>query len=268
MGIVTQTLPFRSSSIFQEYCLVMAVQPLSDQMRKRPCEMLLRVLFLPPAGWFALHAKKNLNANLANKIGLAQKKNNKVIVDSIFGPNGALMSETDHASLSDMMFHIADCHENHVARNIRRLIPMLAEHMQATERQGLLIQTKLWTNNNCESINNVLKSYTSWKPLKLPELVPTLEEAVNAQYRETRRAILGLGNFELSEHSRNFFIPRDAFYRKTNKQRKAHMIKLFHAVAESDIVRATKRSIKTSRAPKHGGKKPCQRMRHRSERTQ
>ena len=105
-----------------------------------------------------------------------RKKNRKVIVDSIFGPNGALMSETDHASLSDMMSHIAECHEDHVARYIRRLIPMLAEHMQATERQGLVIQTKLWTNNNCESINNVLKSYTSWKPLKLPELVPTLEE--------------------------------------------------------------------------------------------
>ena len=178
------------------------------------------------------------------------------------------MSETDHASLSDMISHIADCHEDHVARYIRRLIPMLAEHMQATERQGLLTQTKLWTNNNCESINNVLKSYTSWKPLKLPELVPTLEEAVNAQYRETRRAILGLGNFELSEQFKKFFISRDAFYRKTNKQRKAHMNKFFHAVAESDIVRATKRSIKTARAPKHGGKKPCQRRRHRSERTQ
>ena len=124
--------------------------------------------------------KNNLNTNLANKVGLAHK-DRKVIVDSIFGPNGALMSETDHASLSDMMSHLADCHEDHVARYLKRLFPMLAEQMQATERQGLVIQTTLWTNNNCESIKNVLKSYTSWKPLKLPELVPTLEEAVNVQ---------------------------------------------------------------------------------------
>ena len=82
--------------------------------------------------------------------------------------------------LSDMMSHIVDCHEDHFARYIRRLIPMLAEHMQVTERQGLVIQTTLWINNHCESIKNVLKSYTSWKLLKLPELVPTLEEAVNA----------------------------------------------------------------------------------------
>ena len=35
--------------------------PLSGQMRKRPCEMLLCVLFLPPAGWFANYTrKKNL----------------------------------------------------------------------------------------------------------------------------------------------------------------------------------------------------------------
>ena len=126
----------------------------------------------------------------------------------------------------------------------------------------------MWTNNNCESINNVLKPYTSWKSLKLPELVPTLEEAVNAQYRETRRAILGSGNFELFEQFKKFLIPRDASYGKTDKQRKAHMKKFFHAVAESDIVRANKRSIKTARAPKHGGKNLCQRRQHRSELTQ
>ena len=211
------------------------------------------------------HAKKNLNANLANKVVLAQK-DRKVIVDSVFGPNGALMSETDHASLADMTSHIADCHQEHVARYIRRLIPTLDEHMHASERQRLVIQTTLWII--IASINNVLKSYTSWKPLKLPGLVPTLEEAVNAQYRETRRAVLGLGNFELSEQFKKLFIPRDAFYGKTDKQRKAHMKKFFHAVAESDIVRATKRSIKTARAPNHSGKKPCRRKRHRSERTQ
>ena len=238
--------------------------------------MLLRMLFLPPACFSylrqaGLHTKreKNLNANLANKVGLAQK-DRKGIVVFVFGPNGALMSETDHASLSlsDMMSHIADCYEEHVARYIRRLIPILAEHMQATERQGLVIHATLWTKNNCQIINNVLKSYTSWKPLKLPELVPTLEEAANAQYREACRVIIGLGNFELSEQFKKFFIPRDAFYGKTDKQRKAHMKKQFHAVAESDIVRATTRIINTARALNHGGKKPCQRRRHRSEQTQ
>ena len=98
-------------------------------------------------------------------------------------------------------------------------------------------------------------------------MVPTLKEAVNAQYRETRRAILGLDNFELSQQFKKRVIPRDDFYGKTDKQRKAHMKTFFHAVAELDIVRATKRSMKTARAPKHGGKKPCQRRRHHSERT-
>jgi hypothetical protein len=76
-----------------------------------------------------LHVKKNLNANLADKVGLAQK-DRKAIVDSVFGPTGALMSETDHASLSDMMTHTADCHANIVARYIVRLIPLLAEHLE------------------------------------------------------------------------------------------------------------------------------------------
>ena len=143
--------------------------------------MLLRVLFLPPAGWFTHYTRKKKELERKScEVGLAQKGRKKY-VDSIFGPNGALMFGTDHASLSDMMSYIADCHEEHVARNIRRLFPMLAEHMKATERQGLVIQTKLWTNNNCESINKVLNSYTYWQPLKRPERVPTLEEAVNVQ---------------------------------------------------------------------------------------
>ena len=77
-----------------------------------------------------------------------------------------------------------------------------------------------------------------------------------------------MGNFEPSERFKKYFILRDAFYDKTDTQRKTHMKKFFRAVSESDIVRATKRSIKTARAPKHGGKKPCQLRRHRSERTQ
>ena len=100
MGIVTQTLFSCSSSILLANCPVLAVHPLSGQMRKRSCEMLLRVLFLPPAGWFAHYTRKKiLNASLADKVGLAQK-DRKVIVDYVFGPNGALVSETDHASLS------------------------------------------------------------------------------------------------------------------------------------------------------------------------
>ena len=80
-----------------------------------------------------------------------------------------------------------------------------------------------------------------------------LEEAVNAQHRETRRAILGWGNFELSEPFKKCFTPRDAFYSKTDKQKKTYMKRFFRALAESNFVRATKRSIKTARAPKHGG---------------
>jgi hypothetical protein len=53
----------------------------------------------------------------------------------------------------------------------------------------------LWTNNNAESINNVLKINTNWKPQSLTALIEKLFSVVKLQYLDTRRALYGVGNF-------------------------------------------------------------------------
>jgi hypothetical protein len=54
-----------------------------------------------------------------------------------------------------------------------------------------------WTNNNCESINHVLKQYTQWKSQQLPELVDKISELITSQHIEANRAMVGCGDFIL-----------------------------------------------------------------------
>ena len=41
-----------------------------------------------------------------------------------------------------------------------------------------------WTNNNCESINHVLKQSVEWQLTQIPELIDKLRQLVEGQYNE------------------------------------------------------------------------------------
>jgi len=56
-----------------------------------------------------------------------------------------------------------------------------------------------WTNNSCESANNLVKLALDWKPARLTELVQHLHQMVKAQYKSVERAIIGQGEFVVAE---------------------------------------------------------------------
>ena len=47
-----------------------------------------------------------------------------------------------------------------------------------------------WTNNNCESVNHVLKQAIDWKSKPLTDLVTTLHTLVQGQFLDLRSAII------------------------------------------------------------------------------
>jgi len=55
-----------------------------------------------------------------------------------------------------------------------------------------------WTNNNCESINHVLKHSVQWRPQQLPALIAKISAVVDAQHIEADRALCGRGKFMLA----------------------------------------------------------------------
>jgi len=64
-------------------------------------------------------------------------------------------------------------------------------------RQNVTSGNSCWTNNNCESINHVLKQAVDWRPQQLPVLIDTLRQLVESQYTEADRAMCGVGDFVL-----------------------------------------------------------------------
>ena len=62
-----------------------------------------------------------------------------------------------------------------------------------------------WNNNNCESVNHMLKLAIDWKPQQITNLVHHLRTVVNTQYSDLKRSLCGQGEFYLApqfaEHS-------------------------------------------------------------------
>ena len=71
----------------------------------------------------------------------------------------------------------------------RYLVHSLRENVTAGRRG--------WTNNDCESVNHVLKQSIQWPPQQLPQLIHKLRELVTAQYMEADRAVCGRGDLML-----------------------------------------------------------------------
>ena len=78
-----------------------------------------------------------------------------------------------------------------------RLKPLLRDFVNRPDRQDLVDDN--WTNNNCESINHVLKQSVDWKTKSLTDLVTTLRSLVDRQYADLRSALLRTGEFRLAQ---------------------------------------------------------------------
>jgi len=71
----------------------------------------------------------------------------------------------------------------------RRLVQLMRDNCAAGR--------STWTNNNCESMNHVLKQGVQWRRNQLPELIDKLRSLVKGQEADADRAICGRGDFSL-----------------------------------------------------------------------
>jgi hypothetical protein len=148
---------------------------------------------------------------------------------------------------------------------LTKLATQLAQNIRVLARPGLTATT-LWTNNNCESVNHVLKATVSWKSLKLVELIHKLHNIVAAQYREVKRSFVGLGEYVLVEEFQRFRVPIDVWHGQGEASRERHFRRFMHALKETHVVRSTS-GLKVAHPPKSKGKKPCQKKRKPNAKT-
>ncbi|CAG2205346.1 unnamed protein product [Mytilus edulis] len=85
-------------------------------------------------------------------------------------------------------------------------------------KTGGKIKGKLWTNNNSESMNNMLKSAVNWKPKRTPDLIDIIYNVVDLQYKDAKRSLYSSGNYRLTPKYCNYLIPELTWRQKSDSQ--------------------------------------------------
>jgi hypothetical protein len=148
------------------------------------------------------HLKNNVIDYCKDKVGLDSKTRQQV-TDRLFGEDGVIEAH-DRLQFELKLDQLKEDFRQHptlVKYLDDRIGPLLTENFETTEATNLNMR---WTNNNCESMNHVLKQAIDWKSQRLTSLIMKMEEIVTGHYREVKRSLLGLGDFQLCQEFHSF----------------------------------------------------------------
>ena len=81
-----------------------------------------------------------------------------------------------------------------------------------------LKQSRLWTNNNCESINHGFKQAFVWKPQSIPSLVSSFHNIVKMHFADLKRSLFRTGNYELFGLFKRHAVTHQCWFPKTAEQ--------------------------------------------------
>jgi hypothetical protein len=116
------------------------------------------------------------------------------LISKLFGTTG-LSSALDTVEFDDKAREISRDHPEFDPYFQTHLKDRLREYVNIPKRQ--LRHDRLWTNNNCESMNHIFKRAVNWTPKSIPELIQNLHDIVKVQLIDMKRSLFGTGNYEL-----------------------------------------------------------------------
>ena len=155
---------------------------------------------------------------MRNNVGV-NCKDRADILDKIFGENG-ILNATDVYQYEARSAHLLTLP---VASNgqfnayfVKTLEPKLRLNFNNLTKEGPASASK-WTNNNAESMNNLMKIDIDWKPQSTPTLINTIGSMVELQFLDLKRALYSKGNYRLHGFSRKFAIREDIYRNKTEE---------------------------------------------------
>ena len=211
------------------------------------------------------HLKANATSQLRDKVGTSLDVRGR-LVSAMFGELGLTKANTiavfevRHAEILQMIRDLAPGFEIYYSQ---RLYPVIQENLATTLSHPDVPLD--WTNNNCESVNHILKMKTQWTPQDIPTLINTLYDTVEATYIDVERAIMRRGEFRLDPVYRKFEVDPIIWCAKTNEQRERHTSKFLKTPKILKDV-STVGDIHVLRGPSRG-RKPSQKKRCRAART-
>ena len=180
------------------------------------------------------HLKDNIKHNL-QKHG-CEEKDRQRILSLIFSDNDGLVHSDNDWDFDQREDDLSVFFVKYPKFNIyydKYLVKKLKEFVYIPLRERHI--TKLWTNNNAESINNRLKQVAEWKQHPIPELVDRLHTVSKAQMLDLRRALYGSGNYEIHRSLASFLIDENIWEEKTKDEKLSHFKKFLKTTAVSDL---------------------------------
>ena len=213
------------------------------------------------------HLKNNVKEYLSNKIGV-NNKDKKVIINSIFGDNGltdansTVLFENRLEDVDEILTVKANEFKKYMAG---RLVPLIRNHVNLPAR--LKKMDKDWTNNNAESMNNILKIGTNHKVEDMPDLIDIIHRLVKSMYKDVEKSFVGMGNYTLRPSYMHYRLSVDAWCSKGDSERMKILEKFYRDKGRTNkSVTSTNGRLTVPQTP-GGGKKPHQRKRMAAERT-
>ena len=206
------------------------------------------------------HLKENLIRKVDAVLG-SRTAQRRALIDGLFGSEGANAC-TDVVSFDEAVRKYRQSVLSAAPADIAsyvdsRIISML--------RLNVVASRSAWTNNNCESVNHILKQSVQWRPQQLPDLIGKLSDLVWAQFVEADRAMCGRGDFFLSPTHAKHRLTVDAWKSMSAAQRSKATQACFK-LASIPPVTSTDGGISVPLTP-GAGKKPLQRKRKIAEKS-
>jgi hypothetical protein len=160
------------------------------------------------------HIKDNIGRKLDSVLG-AKSPQRKLLYDAICRSNGlmgcndvvtfdATVDTMRTSLLPQAPLEFRDYFE-------KKQVPLL--------RANVAVGFNTWTNNNCESMNHVLKQYVQWKTHQLPELINKIGELIIGQHIEADSAMVGRGEFVLKPTHAKHQLTIDTWKKMSDIQR-------------------------------------------------
>ena len=203
------------------------------------------------------HLRKNALQKLTDDAVTLTDRNS--LLDMIFGDKGIVASDDSicfEAKCDLFEGHCAGISQSFLRYFQSRLRPQLKAkvvdpcHKEVTDGR--------WTNNNCESVNHILKQAIDWKSKPLTDLVEILHNLVKGQFADLRSALIGTGEFRLSDTQRHFQVTKTDYIQMSSDRRNKVFDRFRRFLIPKPGYTTSTDGLSTIVAPRTHGKKPGQ----------
>ena len=165
------------------------------------------------------HLKENIQRHLCDTVGCSMADRQRVM-QQIFGPKGMCYA-SDPVTLDIRLQNVLNVAEVVAPTFIpyfnQRMMRMNLETKILTD---LPMTNRPWTNNNCESMDHVLKQATEWESRCMLDLILILHNVVRSQQDDLKRTLIGMGNYQLAKGYEKFELQPFVWDNKSPEQKK------------------------------------------------